>query len=201
MEDSQIVDLYWERNEQAIRAAASKYGDYCYSIAYNILRSREDADESVNDTYLGAWNAMPPHRPNCLRTFLGKITRRVSLKKWRDEHRDKRGGDEVSLALEELSECIPSNASVEESVIAGELSARINRFVGTLAPTERQVFLCRYWYLVRIPVKRRARSGGTVRSFQCKRRSRSIPNGVKRRPFVLSGQRPQFLTELRPLVS
>lgn len=81
MEDSQIVDLYWERNEQAIRAAASKYGDYCYSIAYNILRSREDADESVNDTYLGAWNAMPPHRPNCLRTFLGKITRRVSLKK------------------------------------------------------------------------------------------------------------------------
>ena len=147
MEDSQIVDLYWERNEQAIRAAASKYGDYCYSIAYNILRSREDADESVNDTYLGAWNAMPPHRPNCLRTFLGKITRRVSLKKWRDEHRDKRGGDEVSLALEELSECIPSNASVEESVIAGELSARINRFVGTLAPTERQVFLCRYWYL------------------------------------------------------
>lgn len=147
MEDSQIVDLYWERNEQAIRAAASKYGGYCYSIAYNILRSREDADESVNDTYLGAWNAMPPHRPNCLRTFLGKITRRVSLKKWRDEHRDKRGGDEVSLALEELSECIPSNASVEENVIAGELSARINRFVGTLAPTERQVFLCRYWYL------------------------------------------------------
>ena len=103
--------------------------------------------KSVNDIYLGAWNAMPPHRPNCLRTFLGKITRRVSLKKWRDEHRDKRGGDEVSLALEELSECIPSNASVEESVIAGELSARINRFVGTLAPTERQVFLCRYWYL------------------------------------------------------
>lgn len=81
MEDSQIVDLYWERNEQAIRAAASKYGGYCYSIAYNILRSREDADESVNDTYLGAWNAMPPQRPNCLRTFLGKITRRVSLKK------------------------------------------------------------------------------------------------------------------------
>ena len=131
MEDSRIIDLYWERDEQAIRAAASKYGDYCYSIAYNILRSREDAEESVNDTYLGAWNAMPPHRPNCLR----------------DEHRDKRGGDEVALALEELSECIPSNTSVEESVIAEELSERINRFVGTLAPTERRVFLCRYWYL------------------------------------------------------
>lgn len=147
MEDSRIIELYWERDEKAIHAAASKYGSYCYAIAYNILGSREDAEESVNDAYLGAWNAMPPHRPSCLRTFLGKITRRVSLKKWRDEHRDKRGGDEVSLALEELSECIPSNASVEESVIAGELSARINRFVGTLAPTERQVFLCRYWYL------------------------------------------------------
>ena len=147
MEDSRIIDLYWERDEQAIHAAASKYGNYCYSIAYNILRSREDADESVNDAYLGAWNAMPPHRPNSLRTFLGKITRCVSLKKWRDEHRDKRGGDEVSLALEELSECIPSNTSVEESVMAEELSERINRFVGTLAPTERRVFLCRYWYL------------------------------------------------------
>lgn len=147
MEDSRIIDLYWERDEKAIHAAASKYGSYCYAVAYNILGSREDAEESVNDAYLGAWNAMPPHRPNSLRTFLGKITRRVSLKKWRDEHRDKRGGDEVSLALEELSECIPSNTSVEESVIAGELSARINRFVGTLAPTERQVFLCRYWYL------------------------------------------------------
>lgn len=147
MEDSQIVDLYWEREEQAIHAAASKYGSYCYAIAYNILCSREDAEESVNDAYLGAWNAMPPHRPNSLRTFLGKITRCVSLKKWRDEHRDKRGGDEVALALEELSECIPSNTSVEESVIAEELSERINRFVGTLVPTERRVFLCRYWYL------------------------------------------------------
>lgn len=147
MEDSRIIDLYWERDEQAIHAAASKYGSYCYSIAYNILRSREDAEESINDAYLGAWNAMPPHRPNSLRTFLGKITRCVSLKKWRDGHRDKRGGDEVSLALEELSECIPSNTSVEESVMAGELSERINRFVGTLAPTERRVFLCRYWYL------------------------------------------------------
>ena len=147
MEDSRIIDLYWEREEQAIHAAASKYGSYCYAIAYNNLCSREDAEESVNDAYLGAWNAMPPHRPNSLRTFLGKITRCVSLKKWRDRHRDKRGGDEVALALEELSECIPSNTSVEESVIAVVLSERINRFVGTLAPTERQVFLCRYWYL------------------------------------------------------
>ncbi len=90
---------------------------------------------------------MPPHRPNMLRTFLGKITRCVSLKKWRDDHREKRGGDEVSLVLEELSECVPSNFSVEDSVIADELSALMNQFIGTLAPTERQVLLCRYWYL------------------------------------------------------
>lgn len=147
MEDSKIIDLYWERNEKAISATEQKYGSYCYYIAYNILHDQEDADESVNDTYLGAWNAMPPHRPNMLRTFLGKITRSISLKKWRDAHRDKRGGDEVSLVLDELSECVPSNLSVEDSVIAGELSAQINRFLGTLAPTERQVLLCRYWYL------------------------------------------------------
>jgi RNA polymerase sigma factor (sigma-70 family) len=147
MEDSKIIDLYWERNEKAISATEQKYGSYCYYIAYNILHDQEDAEESVNDTYLGAWNAIPPHRPNMLRTFLGKITRSISLKKWRDAHRDKRGGDEVSLVLDELSECVPSNLSVEDSVIAGELSVQINRFLGTLAPTERQVLLCRYWYL------------------------------------------------------
>lgn len=147
MEDTHIVQMYWDRNETAISESAMKYGTYCTSIAQNILRNPADAEECVNDTWLHAWNAMPPHRPNSLRTFLGKITRCVSLKKWRDEHRDKRGGDEVALALEELSECIPSNTSVEESVIAEELSERINRFVGTLVPTERRVFLCRYWYL------------------------------------------------------
>ena len=147
MEDSRIVELYWARDEEAIRATASKYGSYCRTIADNILHSREDAEESVNDTYLGAWNAMPPHRPEILRTFLGRITRCTALKKWRDGHRDKRGGDEVALALEELSECVPSGHSVEDSVIAGELSERIDRFLGTLAPVERQVFLCRYWYL------------------------------------------------------
>ena len=82
MDDSRIVDLYWVRNESAITETASKYGKYCYAIAYNILCDKEDADGNVNDTYLGAWNAMPPHRPSVLRTFLGEITRRVSLKKW-----------------------------------------------------------------------------------------------------------------------
>lgn len=147
MEDNRIVDLYWARSEDAITETSEKYGKYCYSIAYNILSNAEDADESVNDTYLDAWHNMPPHRPSILSTFLGKITRRISIDKWRWRTADKRGGDEVSLVLDELSECVPSNLSVEDSVIAGELSAQINRFLGTLAPTERQVLLCRYWYL------------------------------------------------------
>ena len=96
MEDSRIVELYWERNERAISETASRYGTYCHAIAYNILCDHGDAEESVNDAYLGAWNAMPPHRPSVLRTFLGKITRRISLKKWRDRHRDKRGGGQVA---------------------------------------------------------------------------------------------------------
>ena len=90
---------------------------------------------------------MPPHRPSILRSFLGKITPRVSLKKWRDSHRDKRGGGEVSLALDELSECVPSNVMVEDEIMAAELSKTLNRFIANLPVTERQVFLCRYWYL------------------------------------------------------
>ena len=84
MEDSQIVELYWTRSERAIDETATKYGKYCYSIANNILANAEDARESVNDTYLGAWNSMPPHRPAVLSSFLGKITRRISIKKWQE---------------------------------------------------------------------------------------------------------------------
>ncbi|MBT9779008.1 sigma-70 family RNA polymerase sigma factor [Clostridium sp. MCC353] len=147
MEDSKIVDLYWTRSERAITETARKYGNYCYAIAHNILSNAQDADESVNDTYLGAWNSMPPHRPSILRTFLGKITRRISLKKWRDKNRMKRGGGEVALALDELNECIPSGCSVEDEIIARELAGILNRFISELPEIERQVFLCRYWYL------------------------------------------------------
>lgn len=147
MEDSKIVELYWRRCESALAETASKYGTYCAAIALGILGDRGDAQECVNDAYLGAWNAMPPHRPANLRTFLGKLTRRVSLKKWRDRRRDKRGGGEVPLALDELSECVPSNVRVEEEVLARELSGALNLFLAQLSAVERQVFLCRYWYL------------------------------------------------------
>ena len=150
MEDSQIVALYWARNEQALAETAAKYGSYCFSIAYNILSSREDADESVNDTYMSAWERIPPHEPAVLSAFLGKLTRRISLNKWRSKSRRKRGGGQMTLALEELSECIPGSEDVEHSIQQKELTQAIIDFLNRLPGTEREVFLCRYWYLADI---------------------------------------------------
>lgn len=147
MDDELIVKLYWERSASAIELTDQKYGAYCHSIAYNILRSREDAEESVNDTYMDAWNAMPPHRPSILATFLGKITRRISIDRWRASSRIKRGGGEIPLALEELEQCIAGGHSPEQEIEKKELAEAINRFLDTLAVAERRVFLARYWYM------------------------------------------------------
>lgn len=147
MEDSRIVELYWERSENAIAETASKYRNYCYSIAYNILVNAEDADESVNDTYLGAWKSIPPHQPYILSTFLGKITRRISIKKWQEKYAAKRGGGEIVLALDELEDCIPAGNSVENEIEAAELVKMIDAFTMSLPVTERRVFIFRYWYL------------------------------------------------------
>ena len=140
MEDSRIIELYWERSEQAIAETAAKYGSYCYTIAYNVLHNREDAGECVNDTYLGAWDSMPPQRPSILSAFLGKITRNLALKCWRDAHVQKRGGGQLPVVLEELEECISGRLSVEEQIEAKLLSEWINDFVAQLAEEERQVF-------------------------------------------------------------
>lgn len=147
MDDSQIVQLYWERSEEAIPATAKKYGSYCHSIANNILQNDQDAEECVNDTYFDAWNAMPPHKPSVLSTFLGKITRRISIDRWRTIHRSKRGSDQVILALEELAECTDPQSSVEQAVEAKALSACMDRFLATLPTAQRRIFLQRYWYL------------------------------------------------------
>lgn len=150
MDDTSIVELYWLRSETAITETASKYGRYCYAIAYSILHNPEDADESVNDTYLGAWNSMPPHRPSMLSSFLGKITRRISINKWQKSSADKRGGGEINIALDELCECVPTALNTEQAVQVRELVRAINSFLRSLSPTERDVFVCRYWLLVSI---------------------------------------------------
>lgn len=150
MEDKEIVRLYWDRNELAIEETSAKYGKYCYAIAYNILFNREDADESVNDTYLKTWDAIPPHFPEVLAAFVGKITRRVSLNKWHSRNRKKRGGGQVCLALEELDECISAGNDVEKTVEYKGLLQTINSFLGTLPETERDLFVCRYWFLASV---------------------------------------------------
>ena len=147
MDDQRIVELYWERSEQAITETQSKYGSYCYSIAYNILNSNEDAEESVNDTYNDAWNSIPPHRPSILSTFLGKITRRISIDRWRKHNAEKRGGGEMPLVLDELQECVADKKTVEQEYEKKHLSDVINSFVKSLPETEQKVFLCRYWYM------------------------------------------------------
>lgn len=147
MDDQAIVELYWSRSERALSETAKKYGAYCYSIAHNILTNREDAEESVSDAYLAAWSTIPPKRPVILSTFLGKLTRRIAIDRRRKYTADKRGGGEMDLVLEELENCISGNQNVESAYIYKELVSAINRFLDTLTPTERNVFLCRYWYM------------------------------------------------------
>ena len=147
MEDHAIIELYWERAEDAISKTAAKYGGYCYTIAYNILSNNEDAEESVNDTWLAAWNTMPPRRPKLLAAFLGKMTRYISLDRWKNRTARKRGGGEVPLVIEELEECISGEDSVEKEYLQKEFAKSLNQFVEDLPDVERKVFLCRYWYM------------------------------------------------------
>lgn len=147
MEDNTIIDLYWNRSEEAISQTATKYGGYCYSIAYNILSDREDSEESINDTWLAAWNTIPPKRPQILAAFLGKITRYISLDRWRSLHAAKRGGGEVPLVLDELEDCVSGDRSTEDAYMEKEAINSINVFLEKLSETERKVFMCRYWYM------------------------------------------------------
>lgn len=147
MYDKSIVDLYFNRDEEAITQTDKKYGRYCYSIAYNILMSKEDAEESVSDTYMTAWKAIPPRRPSVLSTFLGKITRHISIDRWRERSAYKRGGGEVTLALEELEDCVAGLQNVEMEYERKELIQAYVKFLDILPVTERRVFLCRYWYV------------------------------------------------------
>lgn len=150
MDDNKIVGLYWERSEQAIAETSTKYGRYCNYIAYNILQNYEDADECVNDTYIKAWHSMPPHRPNRLSTFLGKITRNLSLNRYEKNTAQKRGSGRIPLVLDELQECIPSCSSVEKSIDDIILQDTLNKFLSEMAKKNRIIFMQRYWYIYSI---------------------------------------------------
>ena len=155
MEDAAIVDLYWQRSDQAISETDKKYGRYCHTIAYQICNDNEDAEECVNDTWLRAWNAMPTDRPSVLAGFLGRITRNLAISLCRSKSRVKRGGGELPLALEELNECIPSRLDVERSYEIREFQQAVGAFVAALPELDQKIFVARYWYMT--PVKDIAR--------------------------------------------
>ena len=147
MEDQQIIELYLQRDEDAITQTEQKYTPYCRSIAARILHIPEDADEALNDTWLAAWNSIPPHIPECLQTFLGRLTRNISLKRVRSEHAQKRGAAELRVVFEEVEDWLASGQNVEQQVSEQELAKAINDFLDSISPIERNVFVRRYWYM------------------------------------------------------
>ena len=147
MDDEQILDLYFARDEQALAETDRKYGCYCFTLANGILNSEQDAEETVSDTYWKAWNTIPPHRPSVFKLFLAKITRNLAFSRWRQASAEKRGGGEMNLVLEELAECIAAPVGVEEQVNAKELGKTIRAFLDTLPAREQDIFLRRYFFV------------------------------------------------------
>lgn len=146
MDDKAIVEMYWQRDEHAIGATAEKYDSYCHSIAYNILRDYGDSEECVNDTYLKAWESIPPHKPESLRTFLAKITRNLSLDRFKRYSAEKRGGGEVPLVLDELKEGLRLRDGEDQLIESMMMRELLNGFIGSLKHETRVIFLRRYWY-------------------------------------------------------
>lgn len=145
MEDSKIIELFHERSEQAIMELSKKYGTICTRIAKNILNNSLDAEECVNDAYLGAWNTIPPQKPNPLKTYICRIVRNLSIKRYHSNTSMKRNSF-YDAALDELENCIPSGKTVESELFARELAKIIDDFLDTLDKENRVIFVRRYWY-------------------------------------------------------
>lgn len=144
MDDNAILDLYFARDERGLTGAAAKYGGYCSAIAINLLGKIQDAEECVNDTWLGSWRAIPPTRPLNLRVYLGRLCRNLALNRLRYSSAQKRGGG--SALLEELEECLSGGQTPDQAFDAKETGAAISRFLEGCDPTARTLFLRRYWY-------------------------------------------------------
>lgn len=145
MDDEQIIALYWARDQKALGESQRKYGPLCLRLSENILSSREDAEECVSDTWLRAWDTMPPQRPNSLRAYLSRICRNLSLDRWRARRAQKRG-EGLELLLSELEDCVPAAPSAEEAAESREITRCIDAWLVTLGQEERTLFLRRYWY-------------------------------------------------------
>ena len=173
MEDMEIVDLFWKRDESAIQELRSKYFGYCYKIAWNLLENREDAEECLNDTWFAAWNRMPPHRPDVLSAFVGKITRGFAIDAFRKKHAARRPDmyrQDVCGEMEELN----VSYTVDEQMAEKELTRVLNEFLYQLREADRDIFIRRYWYLDSIKeiAKRHGVSEGCIKTNLCRNRKR-----------------------------
>lgn len=146
MEDNRIIDLYWERNENALTQTAEKYGKLCYSIAFNLLNNNEDSEECVDDTYLSAWNLMPPQRPAFLSAFLAKITRNNAFNRIKYSKRKKRSNSQPDILLSELEECLPSNQSADESLNESYVAELISNYLRSISKNKATLFIFRYFF-------------------------------------------------------
>ena len=145
MEDREIVTLFWQRDERALQAAADKYGGCCRAVARNILADEQDAEECLNDTWLAAWNDIPPSRPNSLKAYLGRLTRNLAITRWRYTHAEKRYAG-LEVLLSELEDCLPARGGVEERLEQRELSRLLSAWLDSLPEADRRLFVRRYWY-------------------------------------------------------
>lgn len=148
--DNEIIELFNSRDERAISAASSKYGRYCSAVAMNILGNRQDAEECLNDTLLKAWESIPPAKPDNLPGYLAKITKNISLNRYRSTHTEKRGSGSMDSVYEELAECIPDKNNVERNYEHKELIEAINAFLAKLSSDKRDIFVLRYWYCMSV---------------------------------------------------
>ncbi|MBR6987695.1 MAG: sigma-70 family RNA polymerase sigma factor [Clostridiales bacterium] len=146
MEDENIIRLYWDRDETAIEETSKKYGKYCFSIANNILCSREDSEECVNDTYVKVWDSIPPKRPSIFSAFIGKITRNISLNRYKLNNAEKRGGSNMYIVLDEIGEIVSGQPGPEEEAVMSDMTAAVNEFLAALPAEKRIMFVRRYWY-------------------------------------------------------
>ena len=146
MKDNEIVELYWKRNEDAIHHTQEKYQGYLFRVAYNILADIEDCEECVNDTYLAAWNSIPPHRPHALSTYLGKITRQLSIDVFRKKNALKRYSSEYAVSLDELSDTFSGGKSPEQILNAKMMNQAVNFFVHALPEDAQKAFFGRYFF-------------------------------------------------------
>ncbi len=147
MDDQQILELYFCRDQQAIAETEQAYGPYCRKVAGTILVDDRDTEETVSDTWLHTWNTIPPQRPTHFRQFLAKVTRNLALSRWRRQTAQKRGGGQVELALAELEECVSGGTNAEDYVNYKELKTTIDRFLRQQPSREQALFLERYFYL------------------------------------------------------